>query len=48
MREVGQYHGHGATQRIRSDGHDVWNVYDGDMRVGQAALFRRSGCKFLL
>ena len=25
----------------------VWNVYDGDMRVGQAALFRRSGCKFL-
>ena len=25
----------------------VWNVYDGDTRVGQAALFRRSGCKFL-
>ena len=25
----------------------VWNVYDGETRVGQAALFRRSGCKFL-
>ena len=25
----------------------VWNVYDGEERVGQAALFRRSGCKFL-
>ena len=25
----------------------VWNVYDGDLRVGQAALFRRSACKFL-
>ena len=25
----------------------VWNVYQGEERVGQAALFRRSGCKFL-
>lgn len=25
----------------------VWDVYDGDLRVGQAALFRKSACKFL-
>ena len=25
----------------------VWNVYHGEERVGQAALFRREGCKFL-
>ena len=25
----------------------VWNVYDGDAYVGQAALFRRSNCEML-